>query len=153
MIDKRLEHFLLFEMSDDWMPVGAFASLIRRITPAGYSRQRILEVIAEIAAKGQLRFGGWAMKTTQTWEPWGVSDEVAISRIANGFEGSPGVLNATDKELANTEVFRADITDAGLARLAELGNPYEIYGDPWEGHRLMAAEGDFARWDHEQGQG
>ncbi|WP_072804146.1 hypothetical protein [Rhodococcoides yunnanense] len=146
MIDERLEHFLLFEMSDDWMPVGSFASLIRRITPASYTRARILEVIAEIAARGYLRFGGWAMESTRTWAPWEVSDDIAISRIANGFEGSLGVLNATDDELADSEVFRADITDAGLARVAELGNPYEVYGDPWEGDRLMAAEGDFPPW-------
>ncbi|RRQ27396.1 hypothetical protein DK926_12960 [Rhodococcus sp. Eu-32] len=149
MIDRRLEHFLLYEMSDDWMPVGAFASLIRRITPDAYSRRQILDVISEIAARGHLRFGGWAMETSKTWEPWAVPHDVAMSRIANGFKGSVGVLNATDKELATTEVFRADLTDAGFARLSELGgDPYEIYGDPWEGDPLMAAEGDFPPWEH-----
>ncbi len=52
VIDKRLEHFLLYDMSGDWMPVGAFASLIRRITPSSYSRHRLLEVISEKAVAG-----------------------------------------------------------------------------------------------------
>ncbi|WP_254303618.1 hypothetical protein [Rhodococcoides kyotonense] len=94
MIDKRLEHFLLYDLSDDWMPAGEFASFIRHIAPSAYSRTAVIDVIAELARKGYLEYGGWS-KGSGTWEPWGVSSDVALDRIANGFDGEPGVLGAT----------------------------------------------------------
>lgn len=145
MSDERLQHFLLFEMDDDWLSLGEFAYFIRRISPAGYTRRKILDVISELAQSGYLRFGGWSM-ASKTWAPWEVSEEVAMDRITNGYPGEPGVLDATDEELSNTEIFRADITDKGLARLAELGNPYEKYGNPWESDPTKQGRGNYPPW-------
>ncbi|WP_072804150.1 hypothetical protein [Rhodococcoides yunnanense] len=145
MIDKTLEHFLLYDMSDDWMPAGEFASYIRQITPGDYSRAAVLEVIAELATKGYLEYGGWS-RDTGTWKPWKVAGDVALERIANGFDGEPGVLDGTDRQLALTEVFRAGITPAGERLVQELGNPFELYGDPWEANPLVRAEGEFPPW-------
>ncbi|WP_072804132.1 hypothetical protein [Rhodococcoides yunnanense] len=146
MIDKRLEHFLLYDLSDDWMPVGAFVFFMRQITPSGYSSTAVLDVIAELATKGYLEYGGWS-RDTGTWEPWKVSNEVALDRIANGFDGEPGLLAGTDRQLVDTEVFQAGITAAGRRRIAELGNPFEVYGDPWETDPSLRAEGKFPRWN------
>lgn len=145
MSDERLEHFLLFEMADDWMSLGEFAYFIRSISPAEYSREKIIDVISGLAKIGYLRFGGWSMET-RTWAPWEIKDEAAMERIARGYLGEPGVLNATDDELSVTEIFRADITEAGLDRLAELGNPYEKYGNPWESDPLKQGTGTYPRW-------
>ncbi|OAK51721.1 hypothetical protein [Rhodococcoides kyotonense] len=145
MNDERLEHFLLFEMADDWMSVGEFDYFIRSISPAGHTRDKLLSTIAGLARAGYFRFGGWSMES-KTWEPWDVSDDVAMERISHGYLGEPGVLNATDRELSLTEVFRADITEAGLARVARLGNPYEKYGNPWESDPLKQGSGNYPRW-------
>lgn len=58
MNDKRLEHFLLFEMADDWMSVGEFDYFIRSISPDGYARNKLLSTIGGLAESGYLRFGG-----------------------------------------------------------------------------------------------
>ncbi|WP_072804127.1 hypothetical protein [Rhodococcoides yunnanense] len=145
MSDKRLDHFLLSAMADDWMSVGEFAYFIRSISPTEFLRDTVLDVISGLAEHGYLRFGGWSM-TTKTWEPWDVGDDVAMERIAHGYLGEPGVLNATDRELSLTEVFRADITAAGLAHLALLGNPYDLYGNPWESDPLKQGSGNYPPW-------
>ncbi|WP_072804147.1 hypothetical protein [Rhodococcoides yunnanense] len=146
MNDERLEHFLLFEMEDDWMSLGEFDYYIRSISPDEYSRGMILEVISRLAAVGYLRFGGWSVESG-TWKPWDVSNDVAMERIAHGYLGEPGALSSTDGELSLTEVFRADITAAGIVRVAELGDPYEIYGNPWWSDPSKQGSGNYPPWN------
>jgi hypothetical protein len=42
-----------------------------------------------------------------------------------------GVIRELESEIGSNEVFRADLIEQGERRLAELGNPYDQYGDPW----------------------
>ncbi|UGT64187.1 hypothetical protein [Nocardia asteroides] len=59
----------------------------------------------------------------------------AIARIADGHNGERGYLDCPDDEVGRCEVFRADLTEAGSERLRQLGDPYEIHGDPWADDR------------------
>lgn len=145
MIDPRLEHFLLYELSDDWMPLGSFVALTERITPDDCSSGRVLAIIRDLAERGLLRLGGWP-GDGRPWEPWDVSLDEAMDRIAHGFNGEVGYLEASPRQAATTEVFRAEITALGETRLRELGDPYELYGDPWWDDPNMRAEGEFPPW-------
>nr|WP_141216397.1 hypothetical protein [Rhodococcus sp. 06-621-2] len=69
-----------------------------------------------------------------------------MDRITNGHFGEPGVLDATDEELSNTEIVRAAITDKGSARVAELGNPYEKYGNHWDSDPSKQGCGNYPQW-------
>ncbi|GGF98866.1 hypothetical protein GCM10007304_11010 [Rhodococcoides trifolii] len=145
MIEKRLEHFLLYELDDDWTSLGQFVGVTRRVSPAQSSLDRVGEIIEEFARCGLMTIGGWSTETG-TWEPWNVPLSEAMDRIANGYDGEVGYRNATERQLGSTEVFRGEITAEGRTLLAELGSPYEKYGDPWAGEGMLAAEGDFPPW-------
>ena len=145
MIDQRLEHFLLYELDDDWMPLAAFVGTVRQVTPQDCSIERVAAIIEDFIRKQWMTPGGWS-KDTGTWEPWCVPVEEAMARIAEGYDGLAGYVGANEEELATTEVFRGEITEVGRRRLDELGSPYEKYGDPWESIRSHRAEGDFPPW-------
>ncbi|MGW4737471.1 hypothetical protein [Nocardia xishanensis] len=129
-MNEKLEHFLLYELSDDWAAVATFDGMVARITPEAYSRGVVLNVIRELAAKGYIRFGSFP-GGGRGWEPWDVSIDEAIHRVAHGYNGIPGYLDIPESAIGSTEVFRADLLEKGEQRLAELGSPYEKYGDPW----------------------
>ncbi|GGF98874.1 hypothetical protein GCM10007304_11030 [Rhodococcoides trifolii] len=145
-IDARLEHFLLYELDDDWMPFKPFVGTARRVTPHDSSLDRVAEIIEEFARRGLMTIGGWST-VTRTWEPWTVPLSEAMHRIANGHDGEVGYRNATEDQLGSMEVFRGEITQDGKDLLSTLGSPYEKYGDPWEGDRYLSAEGDFPKWE------
>ncbi|WP_315773531.1 hypothetical protein [Rhodococcoides kroppenstedtii] len=69
-----------------------------------------------------------------------------MARIAEGYDGLAGYVGVDEEQLATTEVFRGDVTEAGRRRLDELGSPYEKYVDPWASIRSHRAEGDFPPW-------
>ncbi|WP_431941721.1 hypothetical protein [Nocardia grenadensis] len=136
-MNEKLEHFLLYELSDDWAPIATFDGMVARITPDHYSRENVLGILRELATRGFIRFGAFPGEN-QTWEPWDASIEESIHRIAYGYNDVPGYLKISDEEIGSNEVFRADLLDAGEERLAQLGNPYEKYGDPWRNtHRRV----------------
>lgn len=131
-MNEKLEHFLLYELSDDWAAIAAFDGMFARIAPDEYSRQAVLDLIREFAEKNYIRFGAFP-GGGRSWEPWTVSIDEAIDRIAHGYNGVPGYLQIDDDAIGSNEVFRADLIEDGERRLRELGNPYEKYGDPWRG--------------------
>ncbi|MGN7133756.1 hypothetical protein ACTHQY_10815 [Rhodococcoides corynebacterioides] len=145
MIDPRLEHFLLYELDDDWMPLGPFVGTVRQIDPENCSTERVAAIIEEFIRNQWMIPGSWSTETG-TWEPWHVNVEEAMARIAEGYEGEAGYIGADEEELATTEVFRGEITEVGRRRLDDLGSPYEKYGDPWESNPSLKAEGDFTPW-------
>lgn len=132
MTNEKLEHFLLYELTDDWAPIGTFDGMVAAITPENYSRETVLETIRELASKGYIRFGAFP-GGGRSREPWNVSIDESIGRIAHGYNGIRGYLDISDDEIGSNEVFRADLIERGERRASELGNPYERYGDPWTG--------------------
>lgn len=130
MMDEILEHFILYGVSDDWAPLDEFVSNVNRITPTNRSRERVLEIIRELAEKGYTQLGAFP-GGGEGWKPWDVPVDEAMRRIAHGFNGEAGYLDLPDDRIGRSEVFRAALTPNGEARLAELGNPYDIYGDPF----------------------
>ncbi|WP_306365683.1 hypothetical protein [Nocardia sp. CC227C] len=130
-MNEKVEHFLLYELTDDWMPIGAFDAIISTVSPEAYSRMRVLEAIRELAEREFIRFGAFP-GGGRTWEPWDVSLDEAIDRIAYGYNNVPGYLAVPYCEISSNEVFRADLLEKGERRLVELGNPYDRYGDPWK---------------------
>ncbi|WP_249358748.1 hypothetical protein [Nocardia cyriacigeorgica] len=106
--------------------------MFARIAHEEYSRQAILDLIQEFAEKNYIRFGAFP-GGGRLWEPWTVSIDEAIDRIAHGYNGVPGYLQIDYDAIGSNEVFRADLIEGGERRLSELGNPYEKYGDPWRG--------------------
>ncbi|QLY32431.1 hypothetical protein H0264_09340 [Nocardia huaxiensis] len=128
---EKLENFLLHELSDDWVPIATFDGFVARIAPERYSREGVIDVIRELADKGYIRFGAFP-GGGRSWEPWDVSIEEAIQRISFGYKDIPGYLTVSDDEIGSNEVFRADLLPPGERRLADLGHPYEKYGDPWQ---------------------
>lgn len=129
-MDTTLENFLLYGISDDWAPLSEFEKNMKALTPSTYSRKAVLDTIHELLAKGYIRAGAFP-GGGRPWEPWTVSAEEAVRRVAHGFNGVPGYLHISQEQTGSSEVFRAEITERGLARLRALGDPYENYGDPW----------------------
>ncbi|MEU6831039.1 hypothetical protein ABZ894_20510 [Nocardia beijingensis] len=129
MIEK-LENFLLYNVSDDWAPIGEFDGTIEKIAAEEYSRTYVLRVVEELANEGYIEFGAFP-GGGRGWEPWNVGTKEAIRRISDGYNGVPGYLSIADSEIGSSEIFRARITESGRRRLRELGDPYENYGDPW----------------------
>lgn len=129
-MNKILENFLLYGISDDWAPLAEFEMKVRKLTPKEYSRESVLDVIRQLLESGYIRAGAFA-GGGRSWEPWEVSVDEAIQRIAHGFNGVPGYLDIAEKEIGTNEVFRAELTESGRTRLEELGDPYDNYGDPW----------------------
>ncbi|MGS2807310.1 hypothetical protein [Nocardia sp. MW-W600-9] len=139
MMNTKLENFLLYAIDDDWAPIAEFDADVQKITPGEYSRRRVLEVIQDLATRGYIQLGAFP-GGGRSWEPWTVPVEDGIRRIAEGFNNSTGYLEISDTEIGSSEVFRAAITSAGRKRLNELGDPYEIYGDPWSDDPLLRAD-------------
>ncbi|MFE3446715.1 hypothetical protein ACFXNW_27110 [Nocardia sp. NPDC059180] len=137
-MNEKLEHFILYELSDDWAAIAAFDGMFARIAPESYSRYAVLDLIRSLAASRFIRFGSFP-GGGRSWEPWGVSIDEAIDRIAHGYNGVRGYLDITDDEIGSNEIFRAELIEDGEERLAELGNPYEKYGDPWRGTPRQAS--------------
>lgn len=129
-MDEILEHFLLYGISDDWAAVGEFHGTVEKLQPEGFSRHRVLEIIKELTEAGMIRLGAFS-GSGRPWQPWDAPIDEAIDRIARGYNGERGYLSISDDEIGSNEVFRAEITEAGRARLRDLGDPYEKYGDPW----------------------
>lgn len=130
-MNRVVENFLLYEISDDWTTIGEIDAVVRqldRLMAVDYSRERVLSLVRELLESEYIEAGcgGGAY-----WEPWGVSIDEAIRRIAYGFGGVPGYLEVSDDEIVFNEVFRANLTERGESRLEKLGDPYEDYGDPW----------------------
>lgn len=129
-IDPAYENFLLYAISDDWAQLGEFVEHARKFAPAEYSRQYVLELVREFIERGYIEIGNIA-DGNPPWVPWNVSVDETMRRIANGYRGVAGLLTMPESELGPNELFRAQLTDRGEARLAEMGDPYEKYGDPW----------------------
>jgi hypothetical protein len=127
---EKLENFLLYNVSDDWAPIGEFDGTIEKIAPDEYSRAYVLRVIEELANEGYIEFGAFP-GGGRGWEPWNVDAEESIRRISQGYNGVSGYLSIPDSEIGSSEIFRAKLTESGRRRLQELGDPYENYGDPW----------------------
>ena len=129
-IDSASENFLLYAISDDWAQAGEFFEHAQKFAPDEYSRQYVIELVRELIERGYIEIGNIS-DGDRPWVPWGLPIEETIQRIAHGHEGIPGLLTMPESELGPNELFRARITAQGSARLAELGDPYEKYGDPW----------------------
>ena len=129
-MNQQLEHFLLYAINDDWAAIAEFDADVRQITPTEYSRTAVLDVIRDLASCGYIRLGAFP-GNGQSWAAWDVPLSEAIDRIALGYNGAVGYLDLTEDAIGSNEVFRAEITDKGRQRLAELGDPYTIYSDPW----------------------
>ncbi|MEU1547961.1 hypothetical protein [Nocardia sp. NPDC005745] len=72
MIEK-LENFLLYNVSDDWAPIGEFDGTIEKIAAEEYSRTYVLDVIRELANEGHIEFGAffsWGWQGVGTLECW-----------------------------------------------------------------------------------
>ncbi|MGQ4617310.1 hypothetical protein [Nocardia sp. R7R-8] len=137
MINEKIEHFLLYELSDDWAAIATFDGMVAKINPESYSREFVLDAIREIATKGYIRFGAFP-GGGRLWEAWDVTIDEAIHRIAHGHNNVSGYLEIPVSEIGSNEVFRAELIERGEQRLAELGNPYKKYGDPWaDTHRRV----------------
>lgn len=130
-MNKKSEHFLLCTISDDWTPLSDFHVVLAKLEPENFSRAFVLDAMRSLGERGLIRFGSFT-PPIRPWTPWDLSVEESISRIAHGFDGRVGYLDLEDSEVYSSEIVRAEITEAGLDRLRELGDPYEIYGDPWE---------------------
>lgn len=140
-MNKKLENFLLHAISDDWAAIAEFDADVEKISPENYSRDHVLQVIREMAEKGYIRLGAFPGQG-RTWEPWNTPIDEAIHRIAYGYNHIPGYLEISEDEIGSNEVFRAAITEKGRRRLAELGDPYQNYGDPWSDDPYLRADRD-----------
>ncbi|MEV6322659.1 hypothetical protein AB0M45_15920 [Nocardia sp. NPDC051787] len=129
-MNEKLEHFLLYELSDDWAAIATFDGMVAKITPENYSRANVLDIIRELAIKGYIRFGAFP-GGGRSWESWDVPIDEALQRVAHGYNNVSGYLDIPESEIGSNEVFRADLVERGEQRLVELGNPYDKYGDPW----------------------
>jgi hypothetical protein len=129
-IDPAYENFLLYAISDDWAQLGEFVEHARKFAPEEYSREYVIELVREFLVRGYIEIGNIS-DGDPAWTPWDVSVEEAIHRIAHGYNGVEGVLTMHEADLGPNELFRAAITVRGRDRLAEMGDPYEAYGDPW----------------------
>ncbi|MFD0363892.1 hypothetical protein ACFQZZ_20775 [Nocardia sp. GCM10030253] len=138
-MNEKLENFLLYGISDDWAAVAEFDGNVKKISPEIYSRSKVLEIIREIAERGYIQLGAFP-GGGRSWEPWDVSIDVAMDRIAHGYNGVAGYMSVPEDDIGSNEVFRAAITDGGRERLRELGDPYEKYGDPWSDDPLLRVD-------------
>ncbi|MFC3965794.1 hypothetical protein [Nocardia jiangsuensis] len=129
-MDEKTENFLLYAIADDWTPLNDFDVLVARLEPDNYSRAYVLDVMRDLGERGLIRFGSFTAPV-RPWTAWDVPVAESIARVANGYNGEPGYLQIADGEIYVNEVLRAEITEAGLARLRQLGDPYDKYGDPW----------------------
>lgn len=130
-IDTAFENFLLYAISDDWTQLGEFVEHARKFAPEQYTREYVLDLIRELVLGGYIEIGNISPGSNPPWRPWDVSVDEAIHRIARGCNGITGLLEMPESDLGPNELFRARLTALGRARLAELGDPYENYGDPW----------------------
>lgn len=129
-MNKKSEHFLLYTISDDWTPLQDFHVVLERLEPEHFDRLFVLDAMRSLGDRGLIRFGSFTAPI-RPWTPWALSVEDSISRIAHGFDEYVGYLNLDDGEIYLSEILRAEITQAGLDLLRELGDPYDIYDDPW----------------------
>ncbi|TLF82573.1 hypothetical protein [Nocardia cyriacigeorgica] len=130
-IDTAYENFLLYSISDDWAQLGQFVEHARKFAPEQYTREYVLDLIRELVLRGYIEIGNISPESDPPWRPWDVPVDEAIQRIAHGRNGITGLLEMPEADLGPNELFRARLTALGRARLAELGDPYEKYGDPW----------------------
>ncbi|MBO0799935.1 MAG: hypothetical protein J2P31_14035, partial [Blastocatellia bacterium] len=107
--------------------------------PERYTRKYVLDVVRYFVEAGYVRLGAFP-GGGRLWEPWNVSTDEEIERIAYGYNNIPGYLEIPEDKIGSTEVFRAEITDRGRQRLESLGNPYDKYGDPWHDDPYLTAE-------------
>ena len=129
-IDPAYENFLLYAISDDWAQLGEFVEHAQKFAPREYSRQYVLELVREFVDRGYIEIGSLS-PGTPPWNPWGVSIEETMQRIAHGYNNVPGLLDMPEADLGPNELFRAKLTPVGRAQLETMGDPYEKYGDPW----------------------
>lgn len=115
------ENFLLYALSDDWSPFEIFDGPARRFMGDGYSRGRVIEVIEELVECGYIELGDLTGPGGR-WAKWDIPLDQAIKRITQQGDAS---------SIESSSVFWANLTPKGHRRLAELGDPYETYGDPW----------------------
>ena len=135
-----LENFLLYGISDDWAPLSEFEKNVGTLSPSEYSRGTVLDTIRELLDERYIRAGSFP-GGGKSWEPWDVPTDEVIQRISRGFNGVPGYLDISERDIGVSEVFRAEITERGRARLQTLGDPYENYGDPWYDDPALNARG------------
>ncbi|WP_305779796.1 hypothetical protein [Nocardia nova] len=139
VMNPVMEHFLLFGISDDLAPVAEFERSVWRFCPDRYSRDFVLDVIRQFTESGYIRLGAFP-GGGKLWEPWDVSIDEGIHRVATGYNNVSGYLEIREDQIGSSEIFRAEITDQGRKRLELLGNPYEKYGDPWHDDPYLTAE-------------
>ncbi|WP_067656000.1 hypothetical protein [Nocardia harenae] len=129
-MNKKSEHFLLYTISDDWTPLNDFHVVLEKLEPERFDRVFVLDAMRRPGDRGFIRVGSFTAPI-RPWTPWELSVEDSISRVAHGFDDHVGYLNLDDAEIYRSEILRAEITAAGRELLRELGDPYDIYGDPW----------------------
>ncbi|GAA5056644.1 hypothetical protein [Nocardia callitridis] len=138
-MNTKLENFLLYAIADDWAAIAEFDASVRKISPDEYSRREVLRIIRELASRSYISLGAFP-GGGRSWEPWDVSLDEEIRRIALGYNNAHGYLDISDDEIGSNEVFRAAITQEGRKRLQDLGDPYEKYGDPWADDPFLRAD-------------
>ncbi|MFC8046874.1 hypothetical protein [Nocardia sp. NPDC057353] len=138
-MNEKAENFLLHAISDDWTPLSEFDVILSTLQPEDYSRAFVLDAIRQFGERGWIRFGSFT-GPGNAWTPWDISVQQAISRVADGYEGRVGYLHMDPVEVDRSEILRAEITEAGLERLRQLGDPYDNYGDPWADDPLSRAD-------------
>ncbi|MBY6687176.1 hypothetical protein HQ305_16580 [Rhodococcus sp. BP-149] len=127
-VEEGLEFRLLDELDDDWMPLWGFVAMVSGFRGWNTTIDTVAGVIRWFAESGLMTFGALANNDVG-WEEWNVDIDESMRRIAEGHGTSQGYLHATKREdLVWCEVFRANITEKGERRLAEL----EAQGMTWD---------------------
>ncbi|PPJ31706.1 hypothetical protein C5E45_22870 [Nocardia nova] len=98
-----MEHFLLYGVSDDWAPVSEFEKAVRRFDSEHFSREFVLEVVRHFAESGYIRLGAFP-GGGKSWEPWNVSIDEGIERIANGYNDVTGYLHIPDDQIRSDRI-------------------------------------------------
>ncbi|WP_315773527.1 hypothetical protein [Rhodococcoides kroppenstedtii] len=119
-VNVELEFRLLYDLDDDWMPFWGFMAMVTGFWGTDTPPEKVAGVIRWFAETGLVTLGALA-DNEYGWEEWDVDLDESMERIANGTASGVGYDQAAGvADLMTTEVFRANITEKGERRLAEL---------------------------------
>ncbi|MBY6350828.1 hypothetical protein [Rhodococcoides corynebacterioides] len=120
IVQRELEFRILYDLDDDWMSFGGFLAIVAEFRGMDTPPDEVAETIRWFAETGLVALGALS-DNEYGWEAWNVGLDEAMKRIANGSTSGRGYKQAAGvAELMTTEVFRANITEKGGCRLAEL---------------------------------